>query len=123
MSRELKKTRFNVNEDLVEAINEAVVYCNKYYFCFYEDDNIEDAKILLTLQDRAIDLMKRATYKEMALAFPLNTDTYNATSVYEYELSTAQNVLEYINHRNHYNEDLGMFFKLRAKARITLGEF
>ena len=123
MSRELKKTRTNVNEDLIEAINEAVVYCNKYYFCFYEDDNIEDAKILLTLQDRAIDLMKRATYKEMALAFPLNTDTFNATAVYDCVLSTAQNVLEYISHRVHYNQDLGMFFELRTQARITLGEF
>ena len=123
MSRELRKTRTNANEDLIEAINEAVVYCNKYYFCFYEDDNIEDAKILLALQDRAIDLMKRATYKEMDLAFPLNTDTFNATAVYEYELSTAQNVLEYICHRNHYNEDLGVFFELRTQARITLGEF
>ena len=132
MSRELKKTRTNVNEDLIEAINEAVVYCNKYYFCFYvdgeeedyiEEEDIENAKILLALQDRAINLMKRATYKEMDLAFPLNTDTFNATAVYEYELLTAQNVLEYICHRNHYNEDLGMFFKLRTQARITLGEF
>ena len=132
MSRELKKTRTNVNEDLIEAINEAVVYCNKYYFCFYvddkeedyiEEDDIENAKILLALQDRAINLMKRATYKEMDLAFPLNTDTFNATAVYEYELLTAQNVLEYICHRNHYNEDLGVFFKLRTQARITVGEF
>ena len=133
MSRELKETRTNINEDLIMSINEAVDYCNKYYYCFYmdiggeedyiEEDDIEDARILLALQDRAINLMKRATYKEMDLAFPLNTDTFNATAVYEYELLTAQNVLEYICHRNHYNEDLGMFFKLRTQARITLGEF
>ena len=35
MSRELKKTRTNVNEDLIKAINEAVDYCNNYYSCFY----------------------------------------------------------------------------------------
>ncbi len=132
MSRELKKTRTNVNEDLIEAINEAVVYCNKYYFCFYvdgeeedyiEEDDIENAKILLALQDRAINLMKRATYKELELAFPLNTDAFDDTAVYDCVLSTAQNVLEYINYRNHYNQDLGVFFELRTQARITVGEF
>ena len=123
MSRELKKTRTNVNEDLIEAINEAVVYCNKYYFCFYEDDNIEDAKILLALQDRAIDLMKMATYKEMDLAFPLNTNAFDSTQVHPYELTTTQNVLEYIKLREHYNTDLEVFFEDRLQARITVGEF
>ena len=128
MSRELKEIRTNTNEELVMAINEAVDYCNKYYYCFYrnidgEEADIEDARILLALQDRAINLMKRATYKELKLAFPLNADVFNDTAVYDCVLSTTQNVLEYINYRIHYNQDLGVFFELRTQARITLGEF
>ena len=128
MSRELKETRTNINEDLIISINEAVDYCNKYYYCFYKDidgeeADIEDARILLALQDRAINLMKRATYKELELAFPLNADVFDDTAVYDYVLSTTQNVLEYINYRIHYNQDLGVFFELRTQARITLGEF
>ena len=139
MSRELKKTRTNVNEELVMAINEAVDYCNKYYSCFYfvdeededcytvdencEEDDIEDAKILLALQDKAIELMKRATYEEMELAFPLDTDAFDNTQVYCYELSTTQNVLEYIKYRKHHNTDLAIFFDERLQARITVGEF
>ena len=128
MSRELKETRTNINEDLIISINEAVDYCNKYYYCFYKDidgeeADIEDARILLALQDRAINLMKRATYKELELAFPLNADVFDDTAVYDCVLSTTQNVLEYINYRIHYNQDLGVFFELRTQARITLGEF
>ena len=141
MSRELKKTRTNVNEDLIKAINEAVDYCNNYYSCFYfvdeedeEDEDcytvdenceveIEDAKILLALQDKAIELMKRATYKEMELAFPLDTNAFDNTQVYCYELSTTQNVLEYIKYRKHHNTDLAIFFDERLQARITVGEF
>ena len=128
MSRELKETRTNINEDLIISINEAVDYCNKYYYCFYKDidgeeADIEDARILLALQDRAINLMKRATYKELELAFPLNADVFDDTAVYDCVLSTTQNVLEYINYRIHYNQDLGVFFKLRTQARITVGEF
>ena len=128
MSRELKETRTNINDDLIISINEAVDYCNKYYYCFYKDiggeeADIEDARILLALQDRAINLMKRATYKELELAFPLNADVFDDTAVYDYVLSTTQNVLEYINYRIHYNQDLGVFFELRTQARITLGEF
>ena len=128
MSRELKETRTNINEDLIISINEAVDYCNKYYYCFYKDidgeeADIEDARILLALQDRAINLMKRASYKELELAFPLNADVFDDTAVYDCVLSTTQNVLEYINYRIHYNQDLGVFFELRTQARITLGEF
>ena len=140
MSRELKEIRVNINEELVMAINEAVDYCNKYYSCLYfdedaEDDDryivdehceeldIEDAKILLALQDRAINLMKKATYAELELAFPLNTDAFDATAVYPYELTTTQNVLEYIKLREHYNTDLEVFFADRLQARITVGEF
>lgn len=141
MSRELKEIRVNVNEELVMAINEAVDYCNKYYSCFYfvdeedeEDEDcytvdenceveIEDAKILLALQDKAIELMKRATYEEMELAFPLDTDAFDNTQVYCYELSTTQNVLEYIKYRKHHNTDLAIFFDERLQARITVGEF
>ena len=138
MSRELKEIRVNINEELVEAINEAVDYCNKYYSCFYfvdeEDEDcytvdenceveIEDAKILLALQDKAIELMKRATYEEMELAFPLDTDAFDNTQVYCYELSTTQNVLEYIKYRKHHNTDLAIFFDERLQARITVGEF
>ena len=138
MSRELKETRTNINEDLVMSINEAVDYCNKYYSCFYfvdeEDEDcytvdenceveIEDAKILLALQDKAIELMKRATYEEMELAFPLDTDAFDNTQVYCYELSTTQNVLEYIKYRKHHNTDLAIFFDERLQARITVGEF
>ena len=138
MSRELKEIRVNVNEELVMAINEAVDYCNKYYSCFYfvdeEDEDcytvdenceveIEDAKILLALQDKAIELMRRATYEEMELAFPLDTDAFDNTQVYCYELSTTQNVLEYIKYRKHHNTDLAIFFDERLQARITVGEF
>ena len=140
MSRELKEIRVNVNEELVMAINEAVDYCNKYYSSLYfdedtEDDDryivdehceeldIEDAKILLALQDRAINLMKKATYAELELAFPLNTDAFDSTQVYPYELTTTQNVLEYIKLREHYNTDLEVFFEDRLQARITVGEF
>ena len=140
MSRELKEIRVNVNEELVMAINEAVDYCNKYYSCLYfdedaEDDDryivdehceeldIEDAKILLALQDRAINLMKKATYAELKLAFPLDTDAFDDTQVYPYELTTTQNVLEYIKLREHYNTDLEVFFADRLQARITVGEF
>ena len=143
MSRELKEIRTNINEELVMSINEAVDYCNKYYSCFYVDDDveeeededcytvdehceeaeIEDAKILLALQDRAINLMKKATYAELELAFPLNTDAFDATAVYPYELTTTQNVLEYIKLREHYNTDLEVFFADRLQARITVGEF
>ena len=144
MSRELKDIRVNINEELVKAINEAVDYCNKYYSCLYfdedaeddaEDDDryivdehceeldIEDAKILLALQDRAINLMKKATYAELELAFPLNTDAFDSTQVYPYELTTTQNVLEYIKLREHYNTDLEVFFEDRLQARITVGEF
>ena len=142
-SRELKEIRVNINEELVEAINEAVDYCNKYHSCLYFDDDeddaedddrytvdehceeaeIEDAKILLALQDRAINLMKKATYTELELAFPLNTDAFDATAVYPYELTTTQNVLEYIKLREHYNTDLEVFFEDRLQARITVGEF
>lgn len=143
MSRELKEIRVNINEELVMAINEAVDYCNKYSSCLYfeddaedeEDDDryivdehceeaeIEDAKILLALQDRAINLMKKATYAELELAFPLNTDAFDSTQVYPYELTTTQNVLEYIKLREHYNTDLEVFFEDRLQARITLEEF
>ena len=141
MSRELKEIRTNINEELVMSINEAVDYCNKYYSCFYfvdeedaEDEDcytvdenceveIEDAKILLALQDKAIELMKRATYEEMELAFPLDTDAFDNTQVYCYELSTTQNVLEYIKYRKHHNTDLAIFFYERLQARITVGEF
>ena len=140
MSRELKEIRVNINEELVMAINEAVDYCNKYYSCLYfdedaEDDDryivdehceeldIEDAKILLALQDRAINLMKKATYAELKLAFPLDTDAFDDTQVYPYELTTTQNVLEYIKLREHYNTDLEVFFADRLQARITVGEF
>ena len=133
MSRELKKTRTNVNEELVRAINEAVDYCNKYYSCFYKDiggeedyiekDDIEDASILLALQDKAIELMERATYKELELAFPLNADVFDDTAVYDCVLSTTQNVLEYIKYRKHHNTDLAIFFDERLQARITVGEF
>ena len=144
MSRELKEMRININEELVMAINEAVDYCNKYYSCLYfdedaeddaEDDDryivdehceeldIEDAKILLALQDRAINLMKKATYAELKLAFPLDTDAFDDTQVYPYELTTTQNVLEYIKLREHYNTDLEVFFADRLQARITVGEF
>ena len=142
MSRELKEIRTNINEELVKAINEAVDYCNKYYSCLYFDDaeddededryvldehceelDIEDARILLALQDRAIELMKKATYEELELAFPLNTDAINSTQVYPYELTTTQNVLEYIKLREHYNTDLEVFFEDRLQARITVGEF
>ena len=67
--------------------------------------------------------MKRATYREMDLAFPLDTDDFDATQVYNYELTTTQNVLEYIKLRKHYNSDLEIFFDNRLQARITLGEF
>ena len=144
MSRELKEIRTNVNEELVMAINEAVDYCNNYYNCLYFDEDAdddaededrytvdehceeadkEDARILLALQDRAINLMKRATYEELELAFPLNIDAFDATQVYPYELTTTQNVLEYIKLRNHYNSDLEIFFDNRLQARITVGEF
>ena len=142
MSRELKEIRTNINEELVKAINEAVDYCNKYYSCLYFDDaeddededryvldehceelDIEDARILLALHDRAIALMKKATYEELELAFPLNTDAINSTQVYPYELTTTQNVLEYIKLREHYNTDLEVFFADRLQARITVGEF
>lgn len=139
MSRELKEIRVNINEELVEAINEAVDYCNKYHSCLYFDDDedddrytvdehceeaeIEDAKILLALQDRAINLMKKATYAELELAFPLNTDAFDSTQVYPYELTTTQNVLEYIKLREHHNTDLEVFFADRLQARITVGEF
>ena len=140
MSRELKEMRTNINEELVMAINEAVDYCNKYYSCLYFDDDaedddryivdehceeldIEDAKILLALQDRAINLMKKATYAELELAFPLNTDAFDSTQVHPYELTTTQNVLEYIKLREHYNTDLEVFFADRLQARITVGEF
>ena len=144
MSRELKEIRTNINEELVMSINEAVDYCNKYYSCFYVDDDaeeededddryivdghceeldIEDAKILLALQDRAINLMKKATYAELELAFPLNTDAFDSTQVHPYELTTTQNVLEYIKLREHYNTDLEVFFADRLQARITVGEF
>lgn len=142
MSRELKEIRVNINEELVEVINEAVDYCNKYNSCLYFDDaeddedderytvdehceeaEIEDAKILLALQDRAIELMKKATYAELELAFPLNTDAFDSTQVYPYELTTTQNVLEYIKLREHYNTDLAVFFDDRLQARITVGEF
>ena len=143
MSRELKEIRVNINEELVMAINEAVDYCNKYHSCLYFDDDeddaedddrytvdehceeaeIEDAKILLALQDRAINLMKKATYAELKLAFPLDTDAFDDTQVYPYELTTTQNVLEYIKLREHYNTDLEVFFEDRLQARITVGEF
>ena len=143
MSRELKEIRVNINEELVEAINEAVDYCNKYHSCLYFDDDeddaedddrytvdehceeaeIEDAKILLALQDRAINLMKKATYAELKLAFPLDTDAFDDIQVYPYELTTTQNVLEYIKLREHYNTDLEVFFEDRLQARITVGEF
>ena len=133
MSRELNEIRIDTNEELVMAINEAVDYCNNYYNCFYrdiggeedyiEEDDIEDASILLALQDRAINLMERATYKELELAFPLNAGVFDDTAVYDCVLSTTQNVLEYIKLRKHYNSDLEIFFELRLQARITVGEF
>ena len=67
--------------------------------------------------------MKKATYAELELAFPLNTDAFDATAVYPYELTTTQNVLEYIKLREHYNTDLEVFFEDRLQARITVGEF
>ena len=131
MSRELMKIRIDTNEELIRAVKEAMKYSNSYYNCFYldkgeeysEEEDIRDAKILLALQDRTINLMKRATYKELELAFPVNTDAFDATAVYPYELTTTQNVLEYIKLREHYNTDLEVFFEDRLQARITVGEF
>ena len=59
----------------------------------------------------------------MELAFPLDTDAFDNTQVYCYELSTTQNVLEYIKYRKHHNTDLAIFFDERLQARITVGEF
>ena len=131
MSRELMKIRIGTNEELIRAVKEAMKYSNSYYNCFYldkgeeynEEEDIRDAKILLALQDRTINLMKRATYEELELAFPVNTDAFDDTAVYEYELSTIQNVLEYIRFREEYNSDFAVFMELRTQARITLGEF
>ena len=90
---------------------------------YIEKDDIEDASILLALQDKAIELMERATYKELELAFPLNADVFDDTAVYDCVLSTTQNVLEYIKYRKHHNTDLAIFFDERLQARITVGEF
>ena len=126
MSRELMKIRIDTNEELIRAVKEAMKYSNSYYNCFYldkgeeysEEEDIRDAKILLALQDRTINLMKRATYEELELAFPVNTDAFDDTAVYEYELSTTQNVLEYIKYRKHHNTDLAIFFDERLQAKL-----
>ena len=131
MSRVINGRRTNVNEELVMSINEAMDYCNNYYCWYYmdeddgynEEEDKKDAKTLLAIQDRVIDLMKKATFEELELAFPLDTDTFDDTDVYDCVLSTTQNVLEYIRQREDYNNDLEVFMRLRTQARIVLGEF
>lgn len=131
MIGEIKELRKGVNEELVMSINEAMDYCNNYYSCYYtdeedsynEEEDKKDARTLLAVQGRVINLMKKATYEELELAFPLDANVFDDTDVYDCVLSTTQNVLEYIKQRRYYNQDLEEFFELRVQARITLDEF
>ena len=130
MIGEIKELRKGVNEELVMAINEAMDYCNNYYNYLRDvtediPDNelIQDAKIIIALQDKVINLMKMANFEELKLAFPLEGAIFDDTDVYDVVLSTKQDVLNYIQKREHFNKDLEMFLSDRIYSRIVLGEF
>ena len=130
MIGEIKELRKGVNEELVMAINEAMDYCNNYYNYLRDvtedipdSDVIQDAKITIALQDKVINLMKMANYEELELAFPLERAIFDDTAVYDVVLSTEQDVLNYIQNREHFNQDLEMFMSDRIHSRIILGEF
>ena len=130
MIGEIKELRKGVNEELVMAINEAMDYCNNYYNYLREvtedipdSDVIQDAKITIALQDKVINLMKMANFEELELAFPLERAIFDDTDVYDVVLSTEQDVLNYIQNREHFNQDLEMFMSDRIHSRIILGEF
>ena len=130
MIGEIKELRKGVNEELVMAINEAMDYCNNYYNYLRDvtedipdSDVIQDAKITIALQDKVINLMKMANFEELELAFPLERAIFDDTDVYDVVLSTKQDVLNYIQNREHFNQDLEMFMSDRIHSRIILGEF
>ena len=130
MIGEIKELRKGVNEELVMTINEAMDYCNNYYNYLRDvtedipdSDVIQDAKITIALQDKVINLMKMANYEELELAFPLERAIFDDTAVYDVVLSTEQDVLNYIQNREHFNQDLEMFMSDRIHSRIILGEF
>ena len=130
MIGEIKELRKGVNEELVMAINEAMDYCNNYYNYLRDvtedipdSDVIQDAKITIALQDKVINLMKMANFEELELAFPLERAIFDDTDVYDVVLSTEQDVLNYIQNREHFNQDLEMFMSDRIHSRIILGEF
>ena len=130
MIGEIKELRKGVNEELVMAINEAMDYCNNYYNYLRDvtedipdSDVIQDAKITIALQDKVINLMKMANFEELELAFPLERAIFDDTDVYNVVLSTEQDVLNYIQNREHFNQDLEMFMSDRIHSRIILGEF
>ena len=130
MIGEIKELRKGVNEELVMAINEAMDYCNNYYNYLRDvtedipdSDVIQDAKITIALQDKVINLMKMANFEELKLAFPLEGAIFDDTDVYDVVLSTEQDVLNYIQNREHFNQDLEMFMSDRIHSRIILGEF
>ena len=130
MIGEIKELRKGVNEELVMAINEAMDYCNSYYNYLRDvtedipdNDVIQDAKITIALQEKVINLMKMANFEELKLAFPLEGAIFDDTDVYDVVLSTEQDVLNYIQKREHFNQDLEMFLSDRIHSRIVLGEF
>ena len=129
MIGEIKELRKGVNEELVMAINEAMDYCNNYYNYLRDvtedipdSDVIQDAKITIALQDKVINLMKMANFEELELAFPLERAIFDDTDVYDVVLSTEQDVLNYIQNREHFNQDLEMFMSDSIHSRIILGE-
>ena len=130
MIGEIKELRKGVNEELVMAINEAMDYCNSYYNYLRDvtedipdNDVIQDAKITIALQEKVINLMKMANFEELKLAFPLEGAIFDDIAVYDVVLSTEQDVLNYIQKREHFNQDLEMFLSDRIHSRIVLGEF
>ena len=130
MIGEIKELRKGVNEELVMAINEAMDYCNNYYNYLRDvtedipdSDVIQDAKITIALQDKVINLMKMANFEELELAFPLERAIFDDTDVYDVVLSTEHDVSNYIQNREHFNQDLEMFMSDRIHSRIILGEF
>ena len=130
MIGEIKELRKGVNEELVMAINEAMDYCNSYYNYLRDvtedipdNDVIQDAKITIALQEKVINLMKMANFEELKLAFPLEGAIFDDIAVYDVVLSTEQDVLNYIQKREHFNKDLEMFMSDRIHSRIVLGEF
>ena len=125
-----KEMRAELDEDIMFTIENSMKYVNNYYCTFdNNDDNSfplkeeaeQDARIVISMQNKVINLMKKATYGELMAIFPQKgVDT---TLVNNIVLDSYSNVMNFISLGSNYNDELESFLRIRVDAKIILGEF